>query len=1215
MDVNNFDALEIKLASPRQIREWSYGEVKKPETINYRTLKPERDGLFCERIFGPIKDWECACGKYKRIRYKGVICDKCGVEVTRSKVRRERMGHIEVASPVTHIWYFKGVPSRLGLLLNMSPRMLEKVIYFASYVVIDPGDSPLAKHSLLTEMEYREAREQHGHTFTAGMGAEAIKEMLQEIDVEELYNQLREDIKTLTGQKRTKAVKRLEVVNAFRTSGNLPEWLVLEVIPVIPPELRPMVQLDGGRFATSDLNDLYRRVINRNNRLKRLLDLGAPEIIVKNEKRMLQEAVDALVDNGRRGRPVTGPNNRPLKSLSDMLKGKQGRFRQNLLGKRVDYSGRSVIVVGPHLKLHQCGLPKEMALELFKPFVMKKLVDRGLVHNIKSAKRMVERVVPDVWDVLEEVIEDHPVLLNRAPTLHRLGIQAFEPVLVDGKAIQIHPLVCTPYNADFDGDQMAVHLPLSAGAQAEARVLMLSSNNILQPAYGNPSTVPNQDIVLGMYYLTIEKHDSKGEGKYFSTIEEAVLAWEEGVIELQAPIKININGKLTDTTCGRAVFWRAIPASIKDDADPFQDAYDGPEPLGRFGHRLDYSEINITFGKKDLVKLIKRVHDHHGNNRTARLLDSMKELGFRYATRSGTTIAIVDIKIPPEKPPILKRSDERVKALDGWMEMGFITEDERYRGLKTIWGEATNAVEKAMMRHLDRLNSVFMMATSGARGNPAQVKQIGGMRGLMADPTGRIIPLPVRANLREGLTVLEYFISTHGARKGLADTALRTADSGYLTRRLIDVSQDVIIRLDDCEEVYGPCPPARVTAGLAGTDVKVPMWERLSGRLAAEDIQYKDANGKKAVLKKGEMISEEEAKLIDKHIMVDLPELKKGRRHNWPTVKVRSPLTCRAVHGLCAKCYGKNLATGHLVEIGETVGIIAAQSIGEPGTQLTLRTFHTGGVAVEDIIQGLPRVEELFEARKPKGHAVMSEVTGVVTLGEDKGLRQITVTSTSGESESYGAPFSARLLVRDGDHVEVGDSLVDGFLSPHEILRLQGVAATQSYIVDQVQQVYRDQGVDINDRHVEVIVRQMIRRVRIEAAGDSSMLPGSLQDMLLFQSENQQLVKDKKEPAEATRVLLGVTKASLATESFLSAASFQETTRVLTDAAIKGKRDELRGLKENVIIGKLIPAGTGMPRYRELELEAVASEDAPAALGTSPEDLLAAELGAALGER
>jgi DNA-directed RNA polymerase subunit beta' len=1213
MDVNNFDALEIKLASPRQVREWSYGEVKKPETINYRTLKPERDGLFCERIFGPIKDWECACGKYKRIRYKGVICDKCGVEVTRSKVRRERMGHIEVASPVTHIWYFKGVPSRLGLLLNMSPRMLEKVIYFASYVVIDPGDTDLAKNSLLTEMEYREAREKYGPVFAAGMGAEAIKEMLQELDIEELYHELREGVKTMTGQKRTKAVKRLEVVNAFRTSGNLPEWMVLDVIPVIPPELRPMVQLDGGRFATSDLNDLYRRVINRNNRLKRLLDLGAPEIIVKNEKRMLQEAVDALIDNGRRGRPVTGPNNRPLKSLSDMLKGKQGRFRQNLLGKRVDYSGRSVIVVGPTLQLHQCGLPKEMALELFKPFVMKKLVDRGLVHNIKSAKRMVERVVPDVWDVLEEVITDHPVLLNRAPTLHRLGIQAFEPVLVDGKAIQLHPLVCTPYNADFDGDQMAVHLPLSAGAQAEARILMLSSNNILQPAYGNPATVPNQDTVLGMYYLTIEKHDSKGEGMYFSNIEEARLAYEQDVVELQAPVKIVVDDKIEQTTIGRAIFWRAIPAAIKEGNDPFEDANDGPDPLGEPGELLSYDYVNKTFGKKDLVKLIKRVHDHHGNNRTARLLDKIKEYGFRYATKSGCTISVTDIRIPPEKPGILKYSDKRVKELDTWINMGFITEEEKYHSLKAIWSQATDGIEKAMMRHLDRLNSVFMMATSGARGNPAQVKQIGGMRGLMADPTGRIIPLPVRANLREGLTVLEYFISTHGARKGLADTALRTADSGYLTRRLIDVSQDVIIRLDDCEVTHGRVDSVEVTVGHNANDIKVPLWERLSGRISGEDIEYEDGEGNKLVLKRGEMISEEEAQAAAGWLMKDVDT--SSDHPEFPSVRVRSPLGCKAMHGLCAKCYGKNLATGHLVEIGETVGIIAAQSIGEPGTQLTLRTFHTGGVATEDIIQGLPRVEELFEARKPKGHALLNELSGVVTLGAEKGLRQITVTSPSGEQVSYGVPFSARLAVRDGTAVELGSQLVEGFLNPHEILRLRGVSHCQRYIVDQVQQVYRDQGVDINDRHVEVIVRQMLKKVRVESGGDTDMLPGSLQDLLVLQAQNKHTVVDQKgEPAEATRVLLGVTKASLATESFLSAASFQETTRVLTDAAIKGKRDELRGLKENVIIGKLIPAGTGMTEYREIETE-IPRDPSAVQQATTPEDILAAELGAALGER
>ncbi|MBI3927037.1 MAG: DNA-directed RNA polymerase subunit beta' [Armatimonadetes bacterium] len=1221
MDVNSFDALEIKLASPRQIREWSYGEVKKPETINYRTLKPERDGLFCERIFGPVKDWECACGKYKRIRYKGVICDKCGVEVTRSKVRRERMGHIEVASPVTHIWYFKGVPSRLGLLLNISPRNLEKVIYFASYVVIDEGDSDLQKHSLLTEMEYREKREQYGpylkgsngersKSFRAGMGAEAIKEMLQEIDIEGLYHELREEVKVLTGQKRSKAVKRLEVVNAFRTSGNLPEWMVLDVIPVIPPELRPMVQLDGGRFATSDLNDLYRRVINRNNRLKRLLDLGAPEIIVKNEKRMLQEAVDALIDNGRRGRPVTGPNNRPLKSRSDMLKGKQGRFRQNLLGKRVDYSGRSVIVVGPELKLHQCGLPKEMALELFKPFVMKKLVDRGLVHNIKSAKRMVERVVPEVWDVLEEVIEDHPVLLNRAPTLHRLGIQAFEPVLVDGKAIQIHPLVCTPYNADFDGDQMAVHLPLSAGAQAEARILMLSSNNILQPSYGNPATVPNQDTVLGIYYLTIEKHDSKGEGKFFSSVEEAMLAYQDGVVELQAPVKIVINGVRCDTTVGRSLLWRSIPPEIKEDNDPFQSYPEDYGHLNMPSKRLRFEDINRTFGKKDLVKLIKRVHDNHGNNRTARLLDSVKEQGFNFATRSGTTISVVDIKIPPEKPAILARSDERVKALDRYLAMGFITEDERYRGLMTVWSEATNAVEKAMMRHLDRLNSVFMMATSGARGNPAQVKQLGGMRGLMADPTGKIIPLPVRANLREGLTVLEYFISTHGARKGLADTALRTADSGYLTRRLIDVAQDVIIRLDDCEDYQ----PIEITPAVVGGDLKVPLSERIAGRLSGEDIEYQDDRGNKLVHPVNTMIDDDTAAAIENYMMKDVVIDDRTRGLKLPKVKIRSPFGCRAKYGLCASCYGENLATGHLVEIGETVGIIAAQSIGEPGTQLTLRTFHTGGVAVEDIIQGLPRVEELFEARKPKGHAVMAEVEGVVSLGESKGLRIITVTSPSGEEMSYPVPFSAQLSISEGETVSVGDQLVEGFLSPHDILKLLGVSEAQRYIVDQVQYVYRDQGVDINDRHVEVIVRQMLRKVRLETAGDTEMLPGSLQDLIDFQEENKKVIESGAEPAEGRRVLLGVTKASLATESFLSAASFQETTRVLTDAAIKGKIDELRGLKENVIIGKLIPAGTGMTRYRNLEPEIVMpGGDGQAAEPATAEDKLAAELGAELG--
>ncbi|MBN9416129.1 MAG: DNA-directed RNA polymerase subunit beta' [Candidatus Eremiobacteraeota bacterium] len=1210
MDVNNFDALEIRLASPRQIRDWSYGEVKKPETINYRTLKPERDGLFCERIFGPIKDWECHCGKYKRIRFKGVICDKCGVEVTRSKVRRERMGHIELASPVTHIWYFKGVPSRLGLLLDMSPRTLEKVIYFASYVVIDPGDSPLNKRQLLTELEYRENREKYGNSFRAGMGAEAVKEMLSEIEVNGLHEQLKEDLKTFQGQKRTKAIKRLEVVEAFRKSKNSPEWMILDVIPVIPPELRPMVQLDGGRFATSDLNDLYRRVINRNNRLKRLLDLGAPEIIVKNEKRMLQEAVDALIDNGRRGRPVTGPNNRPLKSLSDMLKGKQGRFRQNLLGKRVDYSGRSVIVVGPNLKLHQCGLPKEMALELFKPFVMKKLVDRGLVHNIKSAKRMVERALPDVWDVLEEVIEDHPVLLNRAPTLHRLGIQAFEPVLVDGKAIQLHPLVCTPYNADFDGDQMAVHLPLSAGAQAEARVLMLSSNNLLLPAYGTPATIPNQDTVLGMYYLTIEKHHSKGEGKYFSSPEEAILAWNEGVVELQAPVKIRLGGELIGTTVGRSLFWRRLPDDVKQ--PEFQTLGGDDEDFpGKYVYRLTFDDVNKTFGKKDLVKLIKRVHDNHGNNRTARMLDTIKDLGFEFATKSSTTIGVVDIRIPPEKPEILERSDKRVQAADQWMEVGFITEDERYRQLKTIWSEATSEVEQAMMRHLDRLNPVFMMATSGARGNPAQVKQLGGMRGLMADPTGRIIPLPVRSNLREGLTVLEYFISTHGARKGLADTALRTADSGYLTRRLIDVSQDIIVRQDDCGTMLyaevGPCAQNR--------DVKVPLWERIAGRYPAEDIPYVDDKGNEQVAKRNIMLDDDEAKLIDKYINRDIDVSTRGKKITWPKVKVRSVLSCEAPQGVCAMCYGRNLATGQLVEIGETVGIIAAQSIGEPGTQLTLRTFHTGGVAQEDIIQGLPRVEELFEARKPKGHAQMAELEGLVTLGEDKGMRQITVTSPNGEHVTTEVPYSSRILVRDGETVSVGTQIVGGFMNPHDILRLLGVSDTQRYIVDEVQNVYRDQGVDINDRHVEVIVRQMMRKVKLESSGETTMLPGVLVELQTFQKNNRAAIEAGKEPADAKRALLGVTKASLATESFLSAASFQETTRVLTDAAIKGKIDSLRGLKENVIIGKLIPAGTGMHQYRGIEPELPKSATAVVDSEPTAEDLLAAELSAGLSER
>lgn len=1158
IDVNNFEAMKIGLASPGQIREWSYGEVKKPETINYRTLKPERDGLFCEKIFGPIKDWECHCGKYKRIRFRGIICDKCGVEVTRSKVRRERIGHIELASPVSHIWYFKGVPSRIGLLLDMSPRTLEKIIYFAAYVVTDPGDTPLEYKHLLTEMEYREMREQYEDRFKAGMGAEAIKSLLNDLELDEMYTQLRNDVRTLSGQKRSKAIKRLDVAEAFRKSGNRPDWMILEVIPVIPPELRPMVQLDGGRFATSDLNDLYRRVINRNNRLKRLLDLGAPDIIVKNEKRMLQEAVDALIDNGRRGRPVTGPNNRPLKSLSDMLKGKQGRFRQNLLGKRVDYSGRSVIVVGPHLKLHQCGLPKEMALELFKPFVMKKLVDRGLVHNIKSSKKMVERVRPEVWDVLEEVIKDHPVLLNRAPTLHRLGIQAFEPVLVEGKAIQIHPLVCAPYNADFDGDQMAVHLPLSAGAQAEARLLMLSSNNILLPAYGVPATTPTQDMVLGCYYLTIEKPNSKGEGRYFSSPQEAIMAYNEGMIELQALIKVSLDKKIEETTVGRLIFNAAIP---EDYGFPY---------------------VNDTITKKSLTRLVHDCHRNHGNFKTATLLDNIKELGFEFATRSGTTIGVDDVQIPPEKSEILQEADSQVFEAEDQHAMGLSTPEEKYRRIVEIWTRATNEVEAAMMRHLDKLNPIFMMATSGARGNPAQVKQIAGMRGLMADPSGRIIPLPIRSNLREGLSVLEYFISTHGARKGLADTALRTADSGYLTRRLIDVAQDIIVREEDCGTKDG----VYIGEIKEGTESIVGIGERVLGRVAAEDVFDPETN--ELIASRGEEVKEAAADRIEK---VGIEK-----------VRMRSVLTCKTKHGVCIQCYGRNLATGLMVEIGETVGIIAAQSIGEPGTQLTLRTFHYGGVAVEDIIQGLPRVEELFEARKPKGSAMIAEIDGILNISEEKSMRKLVVKNpTSGEERMYLVPFSARLRdlkgrkLVDGSHVEAGTQLTEGHKNPHDILRIQGVVEVQNYIVEEIQIVYRSQGVDINDKHVEVIVRQMLRKVKVEDPGETELLPGALIDTLDFEEANRAILKEFSDPEKAARarpVILGVTKASLATDSFLSAASFQETTRVLTEAAINGKIDPLLGLKENVIIGKLIPAGTGMSRYRNVDIEVTGEEGA-----------------------
>ncbi len=1173
LDVNNFDAMRIGLASPEQIRAWSFGEVKKPETINYRTLKPERDGLFCEKIFGPTKDWECHCGKYKRIRFKGMICDRCGVEITRAKVRRERMGHIELATPVSHIWYFKGVPSRIGILLDMSPRQLEKVIYFAAYVVTDPGDTTLGKREILTEQKYRESRDKFGSRFKAGMGAESIRELLRDLNLRKLQEELRREFKETTGQKRVKAIKRLEVVEAFLASGNKPEWMILSAVPVIAPELRPMVQLDGGRFATSDLNDLYRRVINRNNRLKRLLELSAPEIIIKNEKRMLQEAVDALIDNGRRGRPVTGPNNRPLKSLSDILKGKQGRFRQNLLGKRVDYSGRSVIVVGPNLKLHQCGLPKEMALELFKPFVMKKLVDRGQAHNIKSAKRMVERVRPEVWDVLDEVIREHPVLLNRAPTLHRLGIQAFEPVLVEGKAIHLHPLVCTPYNADFDGDQMAVHLPLSAGAQAEARILMLSANNILQPSFGNPVSIPTQDMVLGLYYLTFNRDEYKGPAKgaladdqlyattvgrrwqssyvgngsaikepTFANLQDAVLAYENRLIGLQEWINLRVaDGTRLRTTVGRAILNDAFPAN------------------------WNHPYVNHVLDKSALKKLITDCYRKYGNAATAEFLDAIKALGFHYATQSGTTVSISDVIVPQAKYDLLDKAQGEVDELHGLFDQGFISEDERYNKTIEVWQKTSDDVTQAMQAAQNPLNPVFMMATSGARGSIAQVKQLGGMRGLMSDPSGRILEIPVKASLKEGLTVLEYFISTHGARKGLADTALRTADSGYLTRRLVDVAQDVIIREEDCGTSNG----ITVYDIRVGKETIEPLYDRIIGRRAAEDIKDPEKPRTKLVAR-DEEIDEDKAKAI----------IAAGITH----VKIRSTLACQAKHGVCAMCYGRNLATGLKVDIGEAVGIIAAQSIGEPGTQLTLRTFHTGGVATEDIITGLPRVEEIFEARKPKGEAPVSEFDGVIKIGEEKGKRVVYVTDAQGEDHEIEAPVGTHLTVQDGSPIKAGQPIAEGSLNPHDILRISGETALQNYLVQEVQKVYRSQGVDINDKHIEVIVRSMLRKVKIIDGGDTRFLPGQLVEASAFNEANEGLTKDQKK-AEGGAVLLGVTKASLATESFLSAASFQETTRVLTDAAIKGKHDPLLGLKENVIIGKLIPAGTGMSRYRNIQIE------------------------------
>lgn len=1312
LDVNNFDSMRIGIASPEKIREWSYGEVKKPETINYRTLKPERDGLFCERIFGPTRDWECHCGKYKRIRYKGVICDRCGVEVTRAKVRRERMGHIELAAPVSHIWYFKGIPSRMGLILDISPRSLEKVLYFASYIVLDAGDTPLMKKQLLTENEYREYNMKYGDSFKVGMGAEAVKQLLLELDLDKMSVELREELNSSSGQRRIRAIRRLEVVEAFRKSDNKPSWMIMDVIPVIPPELRPMVQLDGGRFATSDLNDLYRRVINRNNRLKRLLDLGAPDIIVRNEKRMLQEAVDALIDNGRRGRPVTGPGNRPLKSLSDMLKGKQGRFRQNLLGKRVDYSGRSVIVVGPELKLHQCGLPKEMALELFKPFVMKKLVNAKIAHNIKSAKRMVERVRPEVWDVLEEVIKEHPVLLNRAPTLHRLGIQAFEPVLTEGRALKLHPLACTAYNADFDGDQMAIHLPLSAEAQAEARILMLAANHILAPKDGRPIIVPTQDMVLGSYYLTILRPGALGEGKIFTGINEAILAHQHKALHLQAQIKVRIEGYgLVKTSLGRMIFNEILPQEIRY---YYKDKKTGEWCLG------------IRMDKKELGKLVAKCYEKLGGSKTAVVIDGVKNLGYHYACIAGITVAISDIIVPSEKKEIINATEDTVAQVERKFNRGLITEEERHKKVCDLWTKATDDVTDAMMKNMNPFNNIFMMADSGARGNKQQMRQLAGMRGLMADPSGNIIELPIKANFREGLTVSDYFISSHGARKGLADTALRTADSGYLTRRLVDVAQDVIVREEDCDVIGVNLIRERAKLATSAEKAIAMLMPMLIGRVLARDAVDKrsgevvvsadtiiddkmlkdigeheinqiilkgssnadnytgNANSieivtlgapeksvrtalKKAMMQEmlgkraaqnvcnsdGTVLLKADAKLTEKNIEkilksdakevkvrndavrgIEVEAIKEGtgiieslkerivgrvlaedivdpKTHKKiaslnqnitdeladkicavrEKVTIRSVLTCKSRFGVCIKCYGRDLANSTQVDIGEAVGIIAAQSIGEPGTQLTMRTFHTGGVAGGDITQGLPRVEELFEARKPKRHAIIAEIEGDVSITEDKGMRVVVVTPVEGDAREYQIPYGARMIVHDKMTVKAGDKLTEGSINPHDILRVCGLKETQRYLVYEVQKVYKSQGVEINDKHIEVIVRQMLHKVKIEESGDTDFLPGEYIDINTFEATNDKAMKDGGAPAVARPILLGITKASLATDSFLSAASFQETTRVLTDAAIKGKVDPLIGLKENVIIGKLIPAGTGMSRYRNIEVENLVPND------------------------
>ncbi|MBQ1172996.1 MAG: DNA-directed RNA polymerase subunit beta' [Lachnospiraceae bacterium] len=1179
----SFDAIKIGLASPEKIREWSRrgsdekaGEVTKPETINYRTLKPETDGLFCERIFGPSKDWECHCGKYKKIRYKGITCNVCGVEITKASVRRERMGRIELAAPVSHIWYFKGIPSRMGLILDLSPKMLEKVLYFANYIVLDPGDSNLEYKQVLTEKEYQDARENSEASFRVGMGAEAIKELLQAIDLEKESAQLKEELETATGQKRAKIIKRLDVIEAFRESDNKPEWMIMDVIPVIPPDLRPMVQLDGGRFATSDLNDLYRRIINRNNRLKKLLELGAPDIIVRNEKRMLQEAVDALIDNGRRGRPVTGPGNRALKSLSDMLKGKSGRFRQNLLGKRVDYSGRSVIVVGPELKIYQCGLPKEMAIELFKPFVMKELVAKGISQNIKNAKKLVEKLDTQVWDVLEEVIKEHPVMLNRAPTLHRLGIQAFEPILVEGKAIKLHPLVCTAFNADFDGDQMAVHLPLTVEAQAECRFLLLSPNNLLKPSDGGPVAVPSQDMVLGIYYLTQEREGAEGEGKFFKSVNEAILAYENKAVTLHSRIKVRMSKtdaegneitSIVESTLGRFIFNEIIPQDLG-----FVDrSVEGNELL---------LEVDFHVGKKGLKQILEKVINTHGATKTAEVLDDIKAIGYKYSTRAAMTVSISDMTVPASKPEMLEKAQQTVDLITKNFNRGLITEEERYRAVVETWNDTDKELTDVLIKGLDKYNNIFMMADSGARGSNQQIKQLAGMRGLMADTTGRTIELPIKSNFREGLDVLEYFMSAHGARKGLSDTALRTADSGYLTRRMVDVSQELIIREVDCSEGREEIPGMVVKAFMDGKETIESLKDRITGRYSCEDIKDKNGN---MIVKRNHMITPKRAsQILSIGVNADGEPVE--------AVKIRTIMSCRCQNGICAKCYGANMATGEAVQVGEAVGIIAAQSIGEPGTQLTMRTFHTGGVAGNDITQGLPRVEELFEARKPKGLAIIAEFGGFAQMKDSKKKREIIVTNDeTGESKTYLIPYGSRIKNQDklveGTMVEAGDELTEGSVNPHDLLRIKGVRAVQDYILREVQRVYRLQGVDIADKHVEVIVRQMLKKIRIDTAGDTEYLPGTLVNVLEYDETNEKMAAEGKEPATGTQIILGITKAALATDSFLSAASFQETTKVLTEAAIKGKIDPLVGLKENVIIGKLIPAGTGMKRYRNVKLD------------------------------